>query len=90
VSVAKQQLEDVALKVTLKCMRDAVSACESSRDIVLASECKYGRGRVRLRSNEAEKELYDMLNFYMQRGYSVPPSLALDVAKEYFIDKHRR
>ena len=56
-------------------------------DIKQVSECTDGRRRRRIVSMG---QMYLVFNHYVQLGYTLSLSLALDVAKEYFKDERDR
>jgi len=90
VDSAIAQLAKVSVTVTRKAVEDAASAFKLTGEIIKVSECTDGRGRKRLVSQAAEREMYLVFNHYVQLGYALSPSFILDVAKEYFKDERDR
>jgi len=87
VGSAIAQLAKVSVKVTKKAVEDAASAFKLTDEIIQVSECTDGRGCRRVVSMG---EIYLVFNHYVQLGYTLSLSFALDVAKEYFKDERDR
>ena len=90
VGSAIAQLAKVGVQVTKKAVGDAASAFKLTGEIIKVSECTDGRGRKRLVSVAAEREMYLVFNHYVKLEYALSATFVLDVAKEYFKDEYGR